>query len=40
MLIAPTLFAVLFKLLFSDKPLDINRLLETHIDMVVNYVKA
>ena len=40
LLIAPTLFAVIFKLLFSDKPLDINRLLETHIDMVVNYVKA
>ena len=40
LLIAPTLFAVIFKLLFSDKPPDINRLLETHIDMVVNYIKV
>ena len=40
LLIAPTLFAVLFKLLFGAKPLDTDRLLETHIDMVVNYIKA
>ena len=39
-LIGPVLFSVVFKILFSDKPLDTDRLLETHIDMVVNYIKA
>ena len=39
-LIGPALFSVIFKVLFSDKPLDTDRLLETHIEMVVSYIKA
>jgi len=38
-LIAPVVFAVVFRLLFADRSLDTDRLIETHVDMVIHYLK-
>ena len=40
LLAAPVLFATLFKLVFSQQTLDTDRLIDTHIDMILSYMKV
>ena len=38
--IAPTMFAVIWSLVFKDKPLDSDRLIETNIEVLLEHLKA
>ncbi|MCH7502899.1 MAG: TetR/AcrR family transcriptional regulator [Proteobacteria bacterium] len=40
LLIAPVIFSVIWKLLFENRSLDTDRLIECHIDMILNDIKA
>ncbi len=40
LLIAPVILSVIWRLLFEKRSLDTDRLIECHIDMILNYIKA
>ncbi len=40
LLIAPVMLSMIWKLLFDKRSLDTDRLIECHIDMILNYIKA
>ncbi len=40
LLIAPVILSVIWKLLFEKRSLDTDRLIECHIDMVLNYIRS
>lgn len=40
LLIAPVIMSVIWKLIFQSRSLDTDRLIESHIDMLISYIRA
>ena len=40
LLLAPVMMSVVWGVVFSNRPLDTDRLIETNMDMILNYIKA
>ncbi len=40
LLVMPVVFSMVFKLLFAEQPLNTDRLIETHVDMLVSHMKG
>jgi len=40
LLIAPVIMSVIWKLIFQNRSLDTDRLIESHVDMLISYIRA
>ena len=40
LIVAPMMLGMIWKLLFATRSLDTDKLIDTHIDMILTYIKA
>ena len=38
--VAPVMMSIVWGIVFADRSLDTDRLIETHVDMILAYIKA